>query len=333
MPAIHPSMTDLYRRLEAAGLDRPFLRKAVFPEWWQDRLASNDANRELAELYVAKSLALRVADLRNPQAELTPLPVGTVRYKRSRNATDQNRLNASALIAERVGRILSTALSDLPEFNCCATPADARNWILARHGIVNLAGILDFCWAHGIVVFHLSNLPSRGYRIDGMATFCGNVPMIMLGSNRPSAWLAFHAAHELTHILERHVSPGSGLLVDSDLVSAPEDQQEHEADRGAMEIIAGAEEPEVCIPEQISPRNLAMAARRVGAQEVIDPGILCLIFGSRYRAWSLASAALNFLLRGEEDSASAIIQNVLRSRLDRNELSDSHARFLDTVLG
>jgi hypothetical protein len=51
-------MRDIYQRLAAAGLKRRFLLEAVLPDWWDDALAKVPANRELAEIYLSKSLGL-----------------------------------------------------------------------------------------------------------------------------------------------------------------------------------------------------------------------------------------------------------------------------------
>ena len=33
-------MADLYRRLRAVGLTRPYVRKMILPDWWDDRVAT-----------------------------------------------------------------------------------------------------------------------------------------------------------------------------------------------------------------------------------------------------------------------------------------------------
>jgi hypothetical protein len=330
MSPYHSSMTDLYTRLSAAGFDRPFLLQAVFPQWWEDSLASVPANREMAELYIAKNLALRVGDLRNPKVELD-LPLREAYFKRPRNS-DLDRMRPTAFLAQRMGDIVAS-FTKVPAFRCI-TPLAARQWILERSEVVDLRGLLEFCWSHGIIVFHLARSPRRAHKFDGLAMYCGpneDVPMIMLGSMRKQpSWLAFHLAHEIAHILLGHVVPRGGLLVDSSLESGTgRDAQEEEADKNALVILTGTVDPSLPIPRKISPRALSQRVTRLSAALRIDPGMLCLIFADKYKEWPLASAALKCL--GEGESASETINDQFRSRLDRQELSESHRRLLEAV--
>ena len=330
MGGYHSSMTDIYSRLSVAGFDRPFLLQAVLPQWWDDSLASVPANREMAELYIAKSLALRVGDLRDRKAALS-LPLREACFKRHRNS-DQDRVLPTAFLAQRMGDIAASSVK-IPAFRK-VSPAAARQWILQRAGVVDLRGLLDFCWSHGIVAFHLGHKPKNAHKFDGLAMYCGvdeNVPTVMLGSShKQPSWLAFHLAHEIAHILLGHVTPGSGLLVDSSLETGTgPDVQEEEANQNAMVILSGRKDPILPIPPGISPRSLSVRAIRLGEELVIDPGMVCLIFAERCKQWALASAALKCL--GEGESASEIINDQFRSRLDWQELSESHRRFLEAV--
>jgi hypothetical protein len=322
-------MRDIYQRLAAAGLKRRFLLKAVLPDWWNDALAKVPANRELAEIYLSKSLGLRIAALRDPARPLD-LPIGEVRFKRSKRAEDRT-VATSAFIAWRAGQILAEAI-DLPAFERCSSPVDVREWIFGcGHRFVDLQALLDFCWEHGVIVYHLGAQPEGQHRLDGMAMFCGSRPAIMLGSKRSDpAWLAFHLAHELAHVLRNHVSPGSAPLADSDLqANMDRDVQEAEANRWALWILTGSEEPVFGEPG-LGGVGLSSYARRTALAARIDPGVICLVYAQRNNAWPQAALALKSL--GRDQEAKALIDHALRAHTDPAHLPEAPARFLEAVL-
>jgi IrrE N-terminal-like domain len=331
MSSYHSSMQDIYERLSRSGLDRPFLLNAVLPSWWEDRMATVPANRELAELYLVKNLDLRLSALRRKDAALE-IPTGDVRFKRPKKAEDPERVQATALIARRAGEILAAAVAGIPSFSR-VSPSSVRPWILSKgYKHVDLSSLLEFCWWHGIVVFHQGKATRRGHLLDGMAMFCGSRPVIMLGSNKQHpAWLTFHLAHELAHILLAHVSEGSSPLADSCLQSSPEtDTQEAEANRWALAILAGPGDlPTVKL--DISPQFIARRAIDLGAKRRIDPGAAILISAETTGSWSMAALALNYV--GEQnESAKSVINDALRSRVDYDQVTETHSRFIQAVL-
>ncbi|MFX9185041.1 ImmA/IrrE family metallo-endopeptidase, partial [Acinetobacter baumannii] len=85
---------------------------------------------------------------------------------------------------------------------------------------------------------HLTRLPKPGKKITGLATFIADRPIIVLCSGRDSpAWLAFHLAHELGHLMCGHVKVGGAPLVDVDLSDTDDGRHEREADRYAFQLL------------------------------------------------------------------------------------------------
>ena len=339
MSVYHPSMQDLYQRLADAGLDRAFLRKVVLPSWWEDKMASVPASRELAELYLAHGLALDLDALSDPTAPLS-LPSTGIRFKRSRR-TGLERLRPTALVAQRVGAMLAQGLSHLPAFKDPKRYAvmEVREWIF-RHGYkeVNLRSLVEYCWAHGIIVFHLGQgaLPHKAHKIDGMAMFVEGVPVIMLGSNRQyAAWLMFHLAHELAHLLLRHVTVDTTPLVDSDLETSPEsDPQENEANLEALYILTEHNEPVIDIRPSAQVATLTLDSDRLGKQFRVDPGAIALIWAQRNndkeKSFPTATMALKNIMTSENPRA--LMNDSVRARLDLEHIPEASRHFLDVAL-
>lgn len=63
-------MEDLYHRLEDAGINRDYLRKEVFPDWWEDHLAEVPANRALVEQQISRACGIPIAVLRDPNRKI-----------------------------------------------------------------------------------------------------------------------------------------------------------------------------------------------------------------------------------------------------------------------
>lgn len=338
MTTYHPSMQDLYQRLAPLGLDRAFLRKAILPPWWEDKMASVPASRELVELYLAHGLALDLDALSDPLAPLE-LPLSGVRFKRSKRA-DQDGVRPTALVAQRVGAMIVQGLEHLPGFEEPKRYAilSVRSWLF-RQGYkeVTLRSLLEYCWAHGIIVFHLGSgaLPSKAHKVDGMAMFADGRPVIMLGSNRQhTAWLLFHLAHELSHLLLRHVTPDSPALIDSDLEAPAEnDPQEIEASREAISILTEYEDPDIDIRPTARYATLALDAERFGKKYRVDPGAIALIWAERNdkaKTYPIAATVLKTI--GEGESPRELINDAIRTRLDFEQIPEASRHFLDVAL-
>lgn len=322
-------MSDLYARLAATGFDREFIRSVVLPEWWEDSLAEIPANRALAEDAIARHLGMPLEDLSRPSASLHLPALSHVKFKRHKNKADES-VAPAILVAQRAARIIVDAIPSLPRFEAGALePATVRRKILLQYRYVTLESLVELCWDHGIAVFHLAKAPHKSKIFDGLAMFCGEHPVLVLGSRRDSpAWLAFHLAHELSHVLKQHVTPGSPPLADSDLMSASTDHQEKEADRAACEILTGSPTPKMPDLKLTAPR-LALTAVQAAPERGIDPGVLTLIYGRSNDRWGVAQNALKYL--SLDSGAHDILRAALLKRLDPEDLSESSERFLSVL--
>lgn len=325
-------MRDLYTRLKAKGFDRTFLLDAVLPEWWDDTLAAVPANRVLAETYIARDLGFRLAELHDPRAELSLQLPSKPSFKRYKNQVDDKVL-ATALIAGRAAGLIGGLLERLPAWQGDLDAALARRKILTHHRFVDLRSLIELCWEHGIIVFRLARVPRASKRFDGMAAFHKDRPVIVLGSTRDApAWIAFHLAHELAHVLAGHVFPGSPPLTDSSLETTriTDDSQEYQADRVACEILTGFAQPQVAL-RRWNADQLARQAKVLGPAQGVDPGVFALIYAKSNDRWAVGQEALKRL--SENHGAAELIAEPLQSRLAGLDTPEPTARFLSALTG
>lgn len=322
-------MKSLYDRLKAHGLDRSYVRAAILPDWWDDSLFEDASNRLTAHMSLARFLGVRVQQVADPSATLAPtLP--NVRLKRGRNMVVPE-VTGSITAALHIARIAADLVKGMPAFTGPQPAAEIRAKLLARRGYrwPELQNILDYCWEVGIAVIHMTRLPAGARKIAGLATFVSDRPVIVLCSGQESpAWLAFHLAHELGHIMRGHVRAGGETLVDVSLDAADEEGLETEADRYAIELLTGAPSLVISAASSLNAHALAKAAHDYGSNHGINPSSVALIYGYSQRRLNVAQAALR--LMNEQTGASLILAEAFRRHVHLEEVSDVAARALRT---
>lgn len=325
-------MENLYRRLRTTGFDPDFVREVFLPDWWEDSLASVEANRLLAETFIARHLGVSLETLRDPDAVLHLPSPPQVQFKRYRNKVDESVEPAVRIAARAAQLIADLARDQLPAFNQEECARQIRNAILRKSAFIDLSSLLEYCWEHGILVLHLGLFPKKAKGFDGLALYVEDRPVIILGSKRDSPpWLAFHLAHEIGHVMLGHVQSGGQPLADADLQCGRvgSDEQEQEADRFACEVLTGNPRPRM--PNQeFNEVQLALHAQKQGPAAGIDPGVYTLIYASSNRRWAAAQNALEYL-RMTEGAHGFIAQSLLQ-RVSIEEAPETTRRFLEGVL-
>jgi hypothetical protein len=319
-------MQSLYKRLKAAGYDRKFVRECVLPDWWEDSLGSVPANCAIAEIAIGRHLGFDIAQLRDPNQPLRPPTAGNFRLKRRSTASESD-VAASVAVARRAAELVAESVTDVPAYGGPQLAAAVRAAILRNSAFVDLESLLTFCWSHGIFVVHLARTPAGAKRIDGLATFCGRRPVIVLASGRDSpSWLVYHLVHELGHIMRCHVKANGSFLVDQDLSTRDDDEQEKEADTFACELLTGQTDPAFVPTYGLTAEKLARAAWRYGEQHRIAPGTVVLVYGRSANRWGPAQNALKYL--EQDTSGQAMIATALRQNMPTEELPETAERFL-----
>ena len=323
------AMQDLFQRLRKIGFDPDFLRRAVLPDWWEDSLASVAANRALAETAIARHLGLDVARLRDSKAALPAPQLAYARLKRNKNI-EPAEIAPAMFVAQHAADLVARNLNSIPKFTGRLSAGEVRKSILKSHTHCDLASLLDFCWAAGVAVIHVKGLPEKSKKIDGMALFCGAIPVIVLASAKDSPpWLAFHLAHELGHILLGHVKEGMGPWVDGSIDSKGEDQNEMEADEFACEILTGQKHMSFKPTFGMTAEKLALAVKAYGQKNGISAGVVTLFYGRSANRWGPAQIALKEL--GEDHGAHQQIDRALSAKLVFDQMPESSARFLSVL--
>ncbi len=326
--AYRASIRDLAQRLSEKGFSWPFVKSCVLPEWWDDKMADVEANRALAEVYIAKHLGFGMEELQDRARPLSPPRMAGVRFKRYKNEADvDDKARASAVVALSMASSLVWAISSgLPQLQR-RSAREVRDAILRESRYVDLDTLLAFCWGAGIPVLRLDRTP--GKRFDGMAAFADGRPVIVLASCRDSPpWLAFYVAHELGHIMLGHVRADTGAWLDVKIDSDVHSQDERNADRFACEVLSGFAEPKIK-DLRLKAHPLALTAARSGPEQGVDPGAFALIYARSNNRWAVAQDALKYL--GLGTGGRARIAEHMAEHLSDSELPESEERFLSAL--
>lgn len=211
---------------------------------------------------------------------------------------------------------------------------EIRNSILASQPFVRLVDLLALCWALGIPVGHLRIFPLKAKRAAAMSARVNDRFAILLSKESVyPAWVAYYVAHELGHIMLGHLS-SSPVMVDFESdENSPEDPQETEADRFALELLTGEPDPIVVSnAERPGARQLARRALEASRELRVEPGTLSLCFGHSTRDWATANAALKYIY-SEKRPTWGQVNGVVATQTDPSRVPEDSRGFFAAVLG
>ncbi len=331
--AVTNPMRDIYSRLKPLGFDSGFVRELLLPDWWDDGLASVPANRAIAEATISRHLKISIKKLSDPNAELAIPSTVPVRLKSATRGTNPEVVRPSIAIGQRIATLLAQSLpAVLPKFEC-RSAQEIRQKILSSHGTVTLESLVEFSWNHGVIVAHLDRLPKvTGFRkFDGVALFANEQPCVLLAEKKDApAWLAFHLAHELGHLMCGHVTPGSALLPDENLERIINDDNENEADAFANELLTGDAAPSLKTVYGMTAEKLVRAVRLYAPSKQIDPAVFALVYGHNADRMPVAVKALSIMQ--QDRGARSQIRRFLSQHISMDNLSDTDAHLLEQML-
>ncbi|MBN9691870.1 MAG: hypothetical protein J0M24_16640 [Verrucomicrobia bacterium] len=323
-------LRGLFHRLKRVGYDDVFLRHAVLPDWWDDSLAHNPASLAQMQLRIAQRLSLPLGDLVDVSKALSLPDVSAIRLKRAKRGTEREDLAPGMVAARNAVRMVMPHLQNLSPLPANLTAVALRKWVLERNPTVDLGGLLDACWSHGIAVFHYGPLPAAAKKFAGMASYEGDRPVVVLASGHDEpARLAFHLAHEVSHVIRGHVKPGGAILCEASFEGATEDKDEEVADGDALELLTGQRDPKIAPRPGMDGSKLAAAALSQQKRSSIHAGTLALIYGKTANRMGVAVNALklmNMNTGGREIIAGALARRLPRQ--DAVELPGSVAELL-----
>jgi Zn-dependent peptidase ImmA (M78 family) len=332
-------MADLYQRLASVGLTKGFLLKQALPDWWCDEYEASEGSVVTAAAHIAKRLNLDLKSLLDQEAEPRFILTSQPKYK-VQSGTDPQQLPVPSAIAAKVADVVASACRVNYQPIEHLSVAEIREEILKVRKYVDLEGVLDFCWNHGIAVVHFNRYPKiKGVKkFDGMVACFYKRPVIVLSLNSSSpSRLLFIIAHELGHILKSHLNLMSeSLLIDEKVINGivnleSKDEEEIQANEVAAELLLGQPDRIYFTQRDYTTHQLASYASRVGLRDLVSPGVVALNYGWSKNHWGSAVGALKLL---EPDAnAPQQINRYLLENLDWDKLGNDYQEYLELVLG
>lgn len=311
--------------------------KEILPDW------SDTAFESMSGVLELKTFLSRNAGLGfDIDGKLVAKELPAACFKTNK-ATSPDQVVAARSLATACARLVSkgtnTSYSGFSE-----TAKDFRQSILRSTNEtcwVTLPLLLNACWSRGIPVLYLPTLPIKGRKMDGMVTYVGGRPAIILTKKVPHPdWLLFLLAHEIGHIACNHLPEAEGEAVVDETVDVGEpgtrDQQEVEANHFAANLLAPAGK-EVTIGGRLpNAAQLAIDATTFARENGMPPGyvILNAVHNSQIngkKPFALGQAALKRLATSDDHTAEEVCREALRRHVTIGKLRDDSIEFLDKL--
>ena len=323
------TMADLYRRLKAIGFPRSYVQTTILPDWWEDHLAEDPANRRLAEVMISKSLKIPLTALADCEGVLSLQGVEQARFRRWSSAEEAS-LAPAVAIARRVAEITLYGVNDLPALCLQGAPPDRlRAEILEEQEYVDLQALLSLCWRWGVPVLFVATLPPNAKRVEGMTLLVRGRPVILLASTRKApAWLIWHLAHEMGHIGHGHLDESEEI--DVKIRGSSRDPHEIQANDFAHRLVYGSQQGFIA-PQHLKAETVAREANREGKVRHILPASIIASYAFHMDAWGVAQKALQIL--GQDSGGPEMVRDFLARHIQLDALGESDSGFLEAVLG
>lgn len=334
------TVKSAFESLQAAGYPRAYVTK-LLPDWWDNSLLKTSSGVFQFALILKQRLGLEVNFGQDGVLAIEP---GAARANfKHRADTRVDELNVAAGLGIALARLAVFATRE-PYRGLPANPVKLYQLVREHSGrpTADYEGLLDLCWAHGIPVLFLKEMPRNTKRMTGMAVMVDGRPAILLGYNHVQrSKQLFVLAHELAHILCGHVQD-NGVLIDEDIADVREgleggaqvrrDEQEREADAFALGLIRNGHMTIMRqIPRQGSAAVLASAAMRLSQETGVDQGHLILSYAKEHDDWIGAVQALNFI--EQPVGAIELLQQRFMANTDSNAISEESAEHLLSMQG
>lgn len=327
----------IYDNLKIFGITRAQVR-ALLPNWWSPDIEKQpDGLAELCIL-ISRRLSLDLNALMGGDIVRKSSAV-SLAYKHSAGVTPQS-LQGATSIALSLAAAVAAAMPGTDIHPPKSASSFAKNARQLGNGIVSLESLIKSCWASGIPVVPMPNLPVGLRKMDGAVIKVGERPVILISKKKSSrAWLAFIVAHEIGHIGCGHLE-NNGSIIDVSLQEQTTleselngDQQEREADQFALNLLGGkaVEDLVSSWPTWASPVDLAVKAREAHRTLGVETGHLILRYAFITKRWPESMMALRFL--SEDTDAEMIMRKLLQENLDFGAISDDLSDLVGKITG
>ncbi len=159
------------------------------------------------------------------------------KFKKQQN-TDNEDLRVSHCLAARIAELTAYACKTEYQPIDNYSVVEIRNQILSDRKYIDLEGVLNFCWNHGIPIIHFNKFPKRVKKFHGMVACFNQRPVIVVTlQDKSFARLSFIVLYELGHIYKKHLN--DSILIDEKVELEDSDEEEVEANEFAVEVLFG----------------------------------------------------------------------------------------------
>lgn len=320
----------LQREFAAVGL-KPKDAFRALPEWWEEAVAHPSGVFEVRG-FVAKHFGLEIG----PNGRLRRRLMPDACFK-TRIGTDVSKIASARAVATAVAKVVAS-VTTMPWTGSLPSAAQLRATAVADGDTpwVGLGDLLDACWSNGVPVVYMPSLPVTKSKMDGMVTFCGGRPVILVTKKASApAWMLFVLAHEMGHVAKGHLDQREGGAIVDEKVSEEEgdtDEQEWDANAYALQALTGGSN--IRLSQLMNASDLAEEAKKYGRANGIDPGhvILNAVKNSPVNGkepWALGNKALELI--GTGIPIVDMCRTALRRNIDVDALSDDSFEFLERI--
>jgi len=325
------TMSALYKKLQNIGLKRKYIRETVLPSWWDAELNDKPAAVLEGAGYIAQRLNIDLKSLlaEDEEPRFKPLPDTKFKYHQQNKAETPNiAYQIATKVAEAVALATNLQFGSLP-----SNSSEMRSEILAKHSLVNLSSLLDYCWEKGIAVVYFHRYPKNQRKLTGMIQWQGNQPVIVLSSGRTySVCLAFHLAHELGHLALGHVKQGEGILIDEEIKENSNYQEEIESNQFATHVLVDGFDNCFKNHKIDSSGKLREKIDKILEKEpTIDPCAIAFNYGWHTGKFGCTQKAVNEI--DGSKNGHEIVNQFLEQQINWDDLSENQADYLDQILG
>lgn len=338
--SIPVTVKSAFSSLKAAGYPRSYIER-LLPDWWDNSLFKTSAGALQFALILKQRLGLEATFGDDGELRIAAGAQGA-RFKR-RSTTAEEDLNVAAGLGLAIAK-LALFCADTPYTRPPEDIHVLHGEVLALTGkqYVDFEGLLRMCWAYGIPVLYLKELPKSCKRMTGMAISIDGRPVIVLGLNSPQhPRQLFVLAHELGHIMCNHLG-NDGVLLDEEMAEVTDslvestnhrkDQEEREADSFALALIRnGRSNPLATVGRLSSGTALAAKAVMLSRELGIDPGHLILSYAKENNDWARANQALAY--SPKQSSALDVVQRHFKDGVTLDKLSPENQDYLLSIQG
>jgi len=319
----------LIASLRSAGISKAAIA-AAWPSWWSEEVDRSPSGRAELRFTLSRRLGLSAKPLLGERVEFVWNDEARFKNLKAGSEPDRAALTSYGVV---IGRLLLRAVrkdKDIQSRN----PYQLRDAILATHKYVDFHSLITTCWALGIPVVHLRVFPLETKSMHAMVVTVEGRCAILLGRDASyPAPVAFTLAHELGHIMLRHLE-GAVALVDMEDAAAAigSDPQELEADAFALTLLTGSAEPVIQTNVSVfNAQTLAKAVLDAGPIHRVEPGTLALCLAYQRNAWPTAMAALRYIYTTSKPAWQEV-NGIANNELDWDSLGADSVQYLKNVM-